>query len=344
MPPGGRLPVQRIWLAFADHFEPWWRNPTDDVALARVRRWSTQWPAVAARHRDSAGRPPCYTFFYPEEQYHPAAMDALAALRDAGVGDVEVHLHHDGDTPESFRRRMNVFLHRLRHRHGLLREDAAGIRFGFIHGNWALDNSLPGGRFCGLDREIALLDELGCYADFTLPAAPSPAQTPTVNRVYWAKEDGERRSHDRGVAVTAGGPVAGDLMIVPGPLTINFADWRRPGVPRLECGEIAGNCLPTPHRAELWTRVAPRIGGDVFIKLFAHGAPEHNAVPMLKTDGLLDRTLRYVERETVRHGASLHFVSAWQMWSAIDALRRRVDPIAAADAAGADLRARVSAS
>ena len=38
--------------------------------------------AIARRHVDSAGRPACYTFFYPEEQYHPGVMDALAAMRE----------------------------------------------------------------------------------------------------------------------------------------------------------------------------------------------------------------------------------------------------------------------
>jgi hypothetical protein len=324
-----RQPIRRVWLAFADHFEPWWRQPTDDAAMARVRRWTERWPDIARRHIDASGRPACYTFFYPEEQYDPEALDELARLCDTGLADVEVHLHHDGDTAPHFTRRVNIFINRLRHRHGLLREDAQGIRFGFIHGNWALDNSLPAGRFCGVDNEIALLRDLGCYADFTLPAAPSPAQTPTVNRIYWAREDGRRRSHDRGIPVTPGGQVAGDLMIVPGPLTINFSDWSRPNIPRLECGEIAGNCLPTHHRAALWTRVAPRIGGDVFIKLFAHGAPEKNANPLLKPDGVLDRAIRYLEDETSRLGAQLFFVSTWQMWKVIEAIRQEIDPIAA---------------
>jgi hypothetical protein len=324
-----RQPIRRLWLAFADHFEPWWRGPTDDAAMARVRMWTECWPDIARRHIDVSGRPACYTFFYPEEQYDPEALDELARLCGTGLADVEVHLHHDGDTAQQFTRRVNIFITRLRHRHGLLREDAHGIRFGFVHGNWALDNSLPAGRFCGVDNEIALLRDLGCYADFTLPAAPSPAQTPTVNRIYWAKEDGRRRSHDRGIPVTAGGGVAGDLMIVPGPLTINFTDWSRPNVPRLECGEIAGHCLPTHHRAALWTRVAPRIGGDVFIKLFAHGAPEKNAVPLLKPDGALDRAIRCLEHQASRLGAQLFFVSTWQMWKVIEAIRQEVDPLAA---------------
>src|SRR5262249_4722919 len=273
------------------------------TALERVQRWVRRWPLVAGRHLDDAGRPPCYTFFYPEEQYHPAALDGLGRLTARGIADVEVHLHHEADSQTAFLDRLQLFTPRLDARHGLLRRDEHGIRFGFVHGDWALDNSLPGGRACGLDNEITLLRRLGCYADFTLPSAPSPAQTRIVNTIYWAKDDPFRpKSHDTGVPVTPNSGVAGDLLMIPGPLTLNLREWRRPLVPRLEVGELAGNCQPTRHRAELWQRVAPRIGEDLFIKLFAHGAPEKNAVPLLADDGVLDRTLRYLTDDCRRSG------------------------------------------
>jgi hypothetical protein len=326
--------TSRVWVTVADHFEPWWHRPDDRTALDRVQRWASTWPRIARRHADDAGRPPCHTFFYPEEQYHPAALDALSRLTDMKIADVEVHLHHHRDHEQAFVDRMRTFVERLHTRHGLLRRDDGGIRFGFIHGNWALDNSLPGGEGCGLDNEISLLRRLGCYADFTLPSAPSSAQTRIVNTIYWATDDPERpKSHDTGIPVTPGGRAAGDLLIVPGPLTLNLREWRRPLVPRLETGELAGHSHPTRHRVALWRRVAPRIGQDVFIKLFAHGAPEKNAVPLLADDGVLDRTLRYLAEDCRHSGTQLLFVSAWHMWTAIDAVRRGVNPVlAVADA------------
>jgi hypothetical protein len=325
-----RPPIRRIWVAFADHFEPWWRQPDRRTALDRVRRWRDRWPSIARRHPDSRGRPACYTFFYPAEQYDPAAMDDLAWLRENGVGDVEVHLHHDADSEQGFQDCMGTFVDRLVTRHQLLRKRDGAIAFGFIHGNWALDNSLPGGRYCGLNNEISLLRDLGCYADFTMPSAPSPAQTRIVNTIYWAKDDPNRpKSHNTGRPVVAGGGVDGDLMMIPGPLTLNVREWRTPLVPRLEVGELAGNCLPSRHRIRLWTRVAPRIGGDLFIKLFGHGAPEKNAGPLLADGGALDRALQYLHDESSRLNAQLLFVSAWQMWQAVDAIRRNDDPIMA---------------
>jgi hypothetical protein len=338
-----RSTITRVWVTIADHFEPWWRRADDRIALERVQRWARCWPRIARRHVDDAGRPPCYTFFYPEEQYHPAALDALSRLAGTKVADVEVHLHHHADSEAAFVDRVGTFIERLHTRHGLLRRDDRGIRFGFVHGNWALDNSLPGGRDCGLSNEITLLRRLGCYADFTLPAAPSPAQTRIVNTIYWATDDPTRpKSHDTGVPVTARS-AAGDLLMIPGPLTLNLREWRRPLVPRIEVGELAGHCQPTRHRVTLWKRAAPRIGEDLFIKLFAHGAPEKNAVPLLADDGVLDRALRYLADDCRRSGTQLYFVSAWHMWMAIDAVRRGLHPVRSVNAARRERVTRVSA-
>jgi hypothetical protein len=331
---GRRSTITRVWVTIADHFEPWWRRADERTALERVQRWARGWPRIARRHADDGGQPPCYTFFYPEEEYHPTAIDALSRLADMDIADVEVHLHHHADSEAAFVDRIGTFVERLHARHSLLRRDDSGIRFGFVHGNWALDNSLPGGRACGLDNEITLLSRLGCYADFTLPSAPSPAQTRIVNTIYWATDDPARpKSHDRGTPVTANGAIAGDLLMIPGPLTLNLREWRRPLVPRLEVGELAGHCLPTRHRVRLWKRAAPRIGEDLFIKLFAHGAPEKNAEPLLANDGVLDRTLRYLAEDSQRSGTQLFFVSAWHMRVAIDAIRRGLDPVRSVDQA-----------
>ena len=196
-----------MWVVVADHFEPYWRN-SDDGRRRRARTPSggALWPEIATGHADSSGRPPLYTFFYPEEEYRPELMDELAEMVRGGVADVEVHLHHDGEGEANFVDRMSSFRDTLAARHGLLREHAGRLVFGFIHGNWALDNARPDGRWCGLNNEISLLARLGCYADFTLPCVPSPAQAGPVNCVYWATDDPDRpRSHDAGVPVVPAG-------------------------------------------------------------------------------------------------------------------------------------------
>ena len=302
-----------------DHYEPIGGVFPLEVALECVKLWRERWPEIASRHRDSDGRPPQYTFFYPEEEYHPELLDPLAEMTRMGIADVEIHLHHDNDREADFMARLTRFKQMLADRHGLLHRIDGQLVFAFIHGNWALDNSLPGGRWCGLNNEITLLKQLGCYADFTLPSAPSPAQTRIVNSIYWATDNPQLpKSHDRGIPVRVGGGREGDLLMVQGPLAIRFGEngrWK----PRLENGELAGQDPPTAARVRVWFEVAPQLGEHLFIKLHTHGAQEKNS-SMLLGDGL-DRLFRLVAERAAAMGFRLHFATAWQVYCAIEALR-----------------------
>jgi hypothetical protein len=314
----------RVWLAIADHYEPFVGRVDEKTATERVALWSREWPSIAERYRDSAGRPPKYTFFYPQEEYRPPLIDTLAEITRAGIGDVEIHIHHDGEGEQDFVDRMSGFRDTLVHTHGLLREQEGKIRFGFIHGNWALDNSLPGGRWCGLNNEITLLEELGCYADFTMPCGNSPAQARTVNQIYWAVDDPARpKSYDRGKRFEPG-DVAKGLLMISGPLGIR---WAERAVPRIEKGEIAGYDLPSRYRVRRWLACAPRVGQDIFIKLFTHGTQERNSSALLP--GGLDALFEAVQGECGLRRWPFFYVSCWEMFQAIDAIRRRADPVAA---------------
>lgn len=313
------LPVT-AHLMFADHFEPYWNHPSDAVAMARVQAWTARWPTIADRHRDDAGNPAKWTFFYPEEEYRPELLTLLANLAHHGVGDVEVHIHHDGEGEANFVGRMQQFVTRLSRDHGLLRHQDGRPVFAFIHGNWALDNARPDGRWCGLNHELTLLRQLGCYADFTAPAAPDVCQTRLVNAIYWAVDDPDRpKSHDRGPLVTVGATAPKDaLLCVQGPLTVRaHPRWRL--LPSLEVGELARYAPPEPTRAEHWLDAAPRIGNEVFVKLFTHGAPEKNAEPLL--NGFAADTIEQVRTAAHRRGWRLAFATAWEMFGAIAAAR-----------------------
>jgi hypothetical protein len=306
----------RAWLTITDHFEPCWKKPDPATARERVRRWRRRWPEIAARHRDSAGRPPCYCFFFPEEEYQPEFLDPLAELKALGIADVEVHIHHDGEGRHDFLDRMSRFLETLATRHGLLRRVKGRTVFGFIHGNWCLDNARPDGRYCGLNDEITLLRDLGCYADFTLPCVPDASQAGPVNSIYWATDDPARpRSHAHGVPVVAGGAAGGDLLMITGPLAVHWIGrpwWK----PRIETGELASNDPPRAERCRLWLEHAPRIGQDVFIKLYGHSAQEDNAACLL--DGGLDTLFSSLAAICQAAGIELRYVSAWEMRQAVD--------------------------
>ena len=303
-------------MAIADHWEPYWKQASDEVASARVAAWVKHWPEIAGRHTDSNGRPPRYTFFYPQEQYRPQFLDALAKMKRAGIADVDIHIHHDGEGQQNFLDRMSGFIEALASRHGLLRMSGGRAVFGFIHGNWALDNSRPDGRCCGLNNEITLLRDLGCYADFTMPSGNSPTQSRTVNTIYWVTDDPLRpRSYDRGVAVRPGAPGGGDLLMIPGPLGLR---WKGRIMPRMETGELAAYDLPTRYRVQRWLDLAPRIGDDVFLKLFAHGAQERHFSELLLAGGL-DRLFAWLSEVCRERGYRLRYASAWEMRQAVDA-------------------------
>ena len=167
---------KHLILAFVDHFEPGYANPGIEKERARVDRWVIKYPELASRYKDSDGINPQHTFFYPDEEYKREHLDKLADLCRAGFGEIEVHLHHDHDTELGLRDRIKSFTETLRRDHDALAvcPKTGGPVFGFIHGNWCLDNSGIGGAGCGVNNELIVLKDLGCYADFTFPSAPSP--------------------------------------------------------------------------------------------------------------------------------------------------------------------------
>lgn len=183
---GERVRPQCVYFCICDHFEPYWNGADNTTARKRIKRWLDEYPKIADQYRDSDGRMLKYSFFYPEEEYRVEDLNALAGLCHAGYGEVEIHLHHDNDTSENLRRTLIDYKHRLHEEHGLLSVDANSgeITYGFIHGNWSLCNSRKDGRLCGVNDEIKILLETGCYADFTMPSAPSDTQTRKVNSIY----------------------------------------------------------------------------------------------------------------------------------------------------------------
>ncbi len=311
-----------VYFCFADHFEPYWGGADKDTARKRVARWTSRLPKVAKIHRDFDGRPPVHTFFYPVEEYDPEILDRLAEICRYGYGDVEVHLHHDGDTGENLRRTLLDFTLLLHERHGLLRKDSGNkmIRYGFIHGNWALDNSRRDGRYCGVNDELTILKETGCYADFTLPSAPSDTQTRKVNSIYFAKDNpAVPKSHDCGEDVRVGHWNEEDLLLVQGPLGLNWSHRKFSVFPRIENGEVSCDNPATRQRIDLWIKsgIGVRDANDsVFVKVYTHGAQDANSRVLL--GGQLEEIWGCLEQHyNDGNRYRLHYVSAYEMYRAI---------------------------
>jgi len=313
-----------VMFCFVDHFEPMWRGADLSVQRARVDRWCRDYRAMAGAHRDADGRPPQHSFFYPEEEYSPEHLDKLSALCADGFGEIEVHLHHDNDTEANFRESISRFCRILHQRHGALPRDPddGQLKFGFIHGNWSLDNSRPDGRWCGLNNELVLLRELGCYADFTLPSAPSDTQTGISNAIYYATDDPQApKSHDRGTPVQVGGSASGDLMIIQGPLGLNWRERRHGLLPRIENSDVRSGCPPTPARVDAWVRTGIHVQGRpewVFVKVHTHGTQEQDMDTLLGAP--MDAMHSYLE-STYNDGRRyvLHYVTARECYNIINA-------------------------
>ena len=313
-----------VMFCFVDHFEPAWGKAPLETQRARVDRWCHEYRLLANAHRDADGRPPQHTFFYPEEEYVDEHLDKLAALCADGYGEIEVHLHHDNDTEANFRSTIARFNQVLHERHGALSRDpdTGELRFGFIHGNWCLDNSRADGRWCGLNNELVLLRELGCYADFTLPSAPSDTQTRTINAIYYATDDVERpKSHDTGVPARVGGQPSGDLLIVQGPLGLNWRERRLGVIPRVENADVRASCPPSDARVDAWVRAGVQVEGRpdwIFVKIHTHGTQERDMDTLLgEPVHAMHRYLEQRYNDGNRH--MLHYVTAREMYNIIKA-------------------------
>ena len=309
-----------VFIAVCDHFEPDNARPPRHVADERMQRWATEYPQLFSGFEDADGRPPQHSFFYPQDEYFiPEYLDQLRVLRDAGFGDVEIHLHHNNDSPERLIKKLESFRETLYHRHGLLRRDqeTGEIVYGFIHGNWALCNSRPDSRWCGVNDELTILQKTGCYADFTLPSAPEDTQTGIINSLYYASSS-ERspKLHDAGTRSTLGvSPPLKHLLMVQGPLTLDWQNRTRGIMPRIENGDLLVRRPPTWQRMTQWLRCGVHVAGRpdwCFVKLHTHGCKDGNI------DTLLGEQTQQFHRALAAQSAErpnfhYHYVTAHEM-------------------------------
>ena len=310
-----------VMFCFVDHFEPQWKN-RDNIELerARVDRWFKDYPLMAEQHKDADGHMPKHCFFYPEEEYRYEHLAKVSDMCYRGFGEIEIHLHHDKDTPENFTKVMTNFAKTLHEDHGALpvHPETGQIMYAFIHGNWALDNSLPDGYMCGIDNEIPLLKETGCYVDMTLPSAPSPAQTTKVNSIYYATgKPGGCKAHNDGVDVEVGKAASGDLMLIQGPLGVALK-WRTPkGLPRIENSDVRNTMPPLKSRVDQWVNSHIHVKGRpewIFIKVHTHGTQEDSMDTLL---GQPRHDMHDYLESKYNDGTNyvLHYVSAREMYN-----------------------------
>ncbi|MGA9526785.1 MAG: hypothetical protein WBS24_01585 [Terriglobales bacterium] len=314
-------------FALADHFEPA-IDPSDGTKRVprqeqerRLEQWGREYPRAAEKWLDHDGRPFVHTYFYPAEQYDEGLLGMLAEHCHRGWGEIEIHLHHGmaggPDTAENTRRLLTEFRDLLAFRHRSLSAEKGSSqpRYAFVHGNWALANS-GGGRGCGVDSEMQILAETGCYADMTLPTSVlNPAQIAKINSLYeCALPLSEAAPHRKGHDLTVGRAPRTFPLMIQGPLVIDVAGTMRRAKPAIENGAIVGSHPMTLARLALWKRAQIRVAGRpdwLFIKLHCHGMDprqQDEVVGAAFQSFLKDLTEGARDRKE-----TLHFVTAREM-------------------------------
>lgn len=313
--------VTHIMIGMADHFEPFNGGVDDKHAERRVATWIDGYQSMAVRHRDADGKTPQHTIFYPPH-HDTRFLKQLASFCKADFGDIELHLHHNRmepfpDTSATLKMKIMRALDEYA-QWGIFCQPDGTRRFAFVHGDWSLDNS-RGPEFCGVNDEISILKQCGCYADFTFPSLEK-AQARMINRMYYATDDPSRpKSYNSGREVEVNVPASGDLMMVSGILGMRWKSRKNRFRPSIETSNVNAADPLTPERIDYLVRNAVTIQGRPewrFIKLHTHSAKEDTWEAIWGT--LADSAYTYLESH-YNDGSRymLHYVTAREMFNII---------------------------
>ena len=300
---------RHLFVFYTDHYEP-------AQNLQRVQRWEAEFPRLAEKHRDHEGRPHQHTWFYPAEQPIEANLLGLQRMVAGGFGEVEVHLHHGDDTYQSLEQKLRDGLAYFE-KFGFQKTVDGRTQFGFIHGNFALDNADGRDSRCGVDEELKLLRSLGAYADFSFPAIWNSSQPKFVNVIYEAADDPSPKSYDRQYPFAA--TPSDRLPIFTGPLTAYFTLDPLRAFYKVEDANVHPTVPMTPERVDQWVRANIHVEGRpewVFVKLWGHAAGSDEEVADNLIGGTFERALDHLEQQ-YNDGSRyiLHYVTAREAYN-----------------------------
>jgi len=312
---------KHIIFTIADHFEPGWSEGgvlDHKTQIARLKAYHAMARKTGEAIRDADGTKFRHTNFYPAEQYHPEILEIMSEMQSEGLGEVEVHLHHGIERPDTAHNLRNVlvdFRDTLADEHNCLsRMDGTGDpMYAFVHGNLALANSC-GGRFCGVDNEMAILRDTDCYADMTLPSAPDQSQVAVVNQIYEYSGDPDQPvPHRMGRRVSVNGKKPRLPLIFTGPLGFDMSRQKMGvPIPRIEDGSLTANLGTDVSRFRRWKSANITVAGRpewVFIKLYCHGFFDRDQSTCIGEDA--KRFFGGLIEESAKTGANtIHFASA----------------------------------
>jgi hypothetical protein len=196
------------------------------------------------------------------------------------------------------------------HKYGALISSGEHPRsqFAFIHGNWCLDNSTPA---CGVTRELDILRDHGCYADFTFSTVGTNAQPSKVNSIYYAHDTDANKSYDSGTDVCVGEERSGELMMIEGPIHLNWTG-------HINYGAVENYEFPNHAAIEQWIDANIRVRGRpewVFVKVYTHGCMSLDRFK----DGQIGGMLNDLSSICKDRNLALHYMTARECYNVIKA-------------------------
>lgn len=309
-----------LLFCMIDHYEPGTGKVSKEEEIKRVDELIARYPKLVAGHQDFYGNLPKRTWFFPPHYHRFGSLKKMVQLCEQGYGEIELHLHHGKKKPDSAENLRKTLLQCIQEysQFGIFGSKNGRKRFGFVHGDWALDNS-RNGKFCGVNNELQILKEVGCYADFTFPSV-YPSTPWQINSIFYAVDNPKRpKSHSRGSEVEFGKSGQGDLMIIQGPLFPFLKNGKITGL-RVFGDVVDGRPPVDEKRIDSWIKTGIHIKGKpswIIVKVHTHGATDADAVLGKEMNFIFN----YLEKK-YNDGKSyvLHYVTARELYNIISAL------------------------
>lgn len=297
-----------VLFLIADHHEPGHGERGVQTSTA----WCEAYKKNIQGIYDDFGNPVRYTWFYPYDHLNSKVIFNLNQLVFEGLGEVEFQWHHGPDTNETFPPKLAVAISWF-NSHGCMLPIGLNPKpqFGFVHGNWSLDNSTGNPNQCGVNRELDILKKYGCYADFTFSTLGTAAQPAKINSIFYAKDTNEPKSYNTGVDAKVG-YLNSDFMIFEGPICFDWHDhiW--------ECAALESTSPFKSHRIKLWLKFAPTVKGRpewLFVKVYTHGIQSKDVILSTQFKTMLMELKRICKENRL----SLHFVTAREAFNIVKA-------------------------
>jgi len=302
-----------IILLLVDHYEPAKRD--GPKAVDKVISWCNNYKKISSKFVDSDGVHPQHSWFYRYDFPDFSILNAISRYVYDDFGEIEFHLHHGFDTSDTFNEKIENGIRWFNSSGAMISAEQNPERhFAYIAGNWALDNGRDDPQFSGVNNEIQILSKHGCYADFTFPAIGCSAQPKKVNAIYYATDDPTKpKSYNTGIDIQVGGTESGDLMIVQGPL---FLNWKNS---YLESGAFEFFQPYLNDRLKYWESAHVHVKGRpewIFVKLHTHGMQSTSVY----TNGNFEDLCRDLDNAFVKNNNyRLHYVTSREAYNIIKA-------------------------